>query len=145
MMTHMGSAARAMTFASTWGAALGFVLTLGCAAGPARPPQRQDTIAILSPRCAGLSSCLIGHVTTVAAAAPIAQAAVFLIRELEAGEPEPVRFFALTDEQGVFVVEQPPPGRYRISVYKDDRSVEVTGMLLGAPGTTVLPVRLGSD
>lgn len=85
---------------------------------------------------------MLGHVTTAATAQPVAEAAVFLVRELEPGEDEPVRFFALTDEQGVFVVDEPPPGRYRISVYKEASSVEVAGMELGGAGTTMLPVRL---
>lgn len=119
-----------------------FGAALGCAAGQAPAPPAHDSVSVLSPRCAGSSSCVLGHVTTAATAQPVAEAAVFLIRELEPGEDEPVRFFALTDEQGVFVVDEPPPGRYRISVYKEASSVEVAGMELGGAGTTMLPVRL---
>lgn len=118
--------------------------TLGCVAGgqgPVSPPQR-DTISILSPRCAGIRSCVLGHVTAASSAAPVAQAAVFLVRDAELGEQEPVRFLTLTDEQGVFIVGDPPPGSYRIAIYKDDSGVEVSGMELGDEGTTLLPVRL---
>ena len=126
--------------------ALGLLL-LGCAASgcaitviEAQPAH--DTISILSPRCAGLSSCVLGHVTAAGTAAPVAEAAVFLERDLEQGEDEPVRFLSLTDEQGVFIIDEPPPGSYRIAVYKGDASVEVIGMELGRAGTTILPVRL---
>lgn len=92
-----------------------------------------------------MNSCVLGHVTTTRTATPVAEAVVFLIRELEDDELEPLRFFALTDEQGVFVIDDPPPGSYRVSVYKDDSSVEVTGMQLRGAGTTMLPVHLGLD
>lgn len=118
--------------------------SLGCAASRGRPvePRQRDTISILSPRCAGIRSCVIGHVTS-GLAAPVAEAAVFLERELEQDEHEPVRILTLTDEQGVFIVNNPPPGRYRIAVYKNDSSIEVSGMELGQEGTTMLPVHLG--
>jgi len=117
--------------------------TLACvvARGPGSAPQR-DTISILSPRCAGIRSCVLGHVTAASSAAPVAEAAVFLVRELERDEQEPIRILTLTDEQGVFVVSDPPPGSYRIAIYKDDSSVEVSGMELGDEGTTMLPIRL---
>lgn len=70
---------------------------------------------------------------------------MFLEREPQTGETEPIRILALTDEQGVFVVDDPPAGRYRLAVYKDDSSVEVAGLELGREGTTMLPVRLGVD
>jgi hypothetical protein len=120
-------------------------LTLsGCASsGPVVQPH--DTISIVSPRCAGVRSCVVGHVTAAGTAAPVAEAAVFLEREPERGEDEPIRILALTDEQGVFVVDDPPPGSYRLAVYKDDSSVEVAGLELGRDGTTVLPVRLAIE
>ncbi len=122
-------------------------VTTSCAAArhaPAGPAQR-DTISIVSPRCAGVHSCVLGHVTASGTAAPVAKAAVFLEREPEAGEAEAIRILALTDEQGVFVVDDPPPGSYRIAIYKDDSSVEVAGLELGRDGTTMLPVRLGLE
>jgi hypothetical protein len=128
-----------------WPAALTIALTLGCVAGEVEPERLHDTISILAPRCAAVRSCLLGHVTAAGTAAPVAEAAVFLVRELEPGEEEPVRFFALTDEQGVFVVDEPPAGSYRIAVYKEASSVEVTGMELGREGTTMLPVRLALE
>jgi len=114
----------------------------GCIAGQIEPEPMHDTISTVSPRCAGVSSCVLGHVTAAGTAAPVAEAAVFLERELEAGEDEPVRIIALTDEQGVFIISEPPPGSYRIAVYKSESSVEVIGMELGREGTTLLPVRL---
>jgi hypothetical protein len=128
-----------------WAAAVAMGATFGCAGGQLEPPPRHDTISILSPRCAGVSSCVLGHVTEAGTAAPIAEAAVFLERELEPGEDEPVRILALTDEQGVFIVNEPPPGSYRIAVYKSESSVEVSGMELGREGATLLPVRLALD
>ncbi len=47
---------------------------------PDRPVAR-ESISIVSPRCVGARSCVLGHVTTVLDAAPIAKAAVFLTRE----------------------------------------------------------------
>lgn len=119
----------------------------GCAAGDRATSMRaqHDTISILSPRCAGVRSCVVGHVTASGTAAPVAEAAVFLEREPEQGEAEPIRILALTDEQGVFVVDDPPPGSYRLAVYKGDSSVEVAGLELGRDGTTVLPVRLALE
>jgi hypothetical protein len=119
----------------------------GCVAGDRAASSRaqHDTVSILSPRCAGVRSCVVGHVTAAGTAAPVAEAAVFLEREPEQGESEPVRILALTDEQGVFVVDDPPPGSYRLAVYKGDSSVEVAGLELGREGTTVLPVRLGIE
>jgi hypothetical protein len=122
-------------------------LTLSaCVAGDrATGITQRETISILSPRCAGVRSCVVGHVTAAGTAAPVAEAAVFLEREPEQGEDDPIRILALTDEQGVFVIDDPPPGSYRLAVYKDDSSVEVAGLELGRDGTTVLPVRLGID
>ena len=115
---------------------------LGCVAGQVEPEPLHDSISIFSPHCAGLSSCVVGHVTTPGSATPVAEAAVFLVREPDGDETEEVRILALTDEQGVFVVDEPPVGRYRIAVYKDASHVEVIGMELGGPGTTMLLVRL---
>jgi hypothetical protein len=119
-------------------------VALGCVASERAPvePSARDSISILSPRCAGLRSCVLGHVTVSGTAAPVAEAAVFLERELDSDDGEPVRILALTDEQGVFTVGDPPPGSYRIAVYKEDSSVEVSGMELGREGTTMLPIRL---
>ncbi|HLT38284.1 MAG TPA: carboxypeptidase-like regulatory domain-containing protein [Enhygromyxa sp.] len=118
---------------------------VGCVGGRSPSPRPQhDTISILSPRCAGVRSCVLGHVTASDTAAPVAEAAVFLERESDPAEGEPIRILTLTDEQGVFVVDDPPPGSYRIAIYKGASSVEVAGLELGRDGTTVLPVRLGS-
>ncbi|PRQ09039.1 carboxypeptidase-like regulatory domain-containing protein [Enhygromyxa salina] len=129
----------------TWAAAVAAGVALGCVAGKPEPEPLHDTISILSPRCAGVSSCVLGHVTEAGTSAPVAEAAVFLERELAPGEEEPVRIIALTDEQGVFIVSEPPPGSYRIAVYKSQSSVEVSGMELGREGATLLPVRLALD
>jgi hypothetical protein len=123
-------------------AVVGLGAVLGCVAGKPEQKPLHDSISIFSPRCAGLRSCVVGHVTAPDTATPVAEAAVFLVRELEPGEEEPVRILALTDEQGVFVVDDPPLGSYRIAVYKDASHVEVMGMDLGGPGTTMLLVRL---
>ena len=117
----------------------------GCVVSVVEAEPVHEVISVVAPRCAGVSSCLLGHVTTAGTAAPIAEAAVFLERELAPGEDEPVRIISLTDEQGVFVVDEPPPGSYRIAVYKNDSSVELTGMELGHAGTTMLPVRLTTE
>jgi hypothetical protein len=127
---------------SVWPVLLSLGVALGCVAGTPEPEPLHDSISIFSPRCAGLRSCVVGHVTAPGTSAPVAEAAVFLVRELEPGEQEPVRILALTDEQGVFVVDEPPVGSYRIAVYKHASHVEVIGMELGGPGTTMLLVRL---
>lgn len=129
-----------------WPAVLAITAALGCTAGVVQPEPFHDTISIVSPpRCAGVRSCVLGHVTAAGTAAPVAEAVVFLTRELEPGEDEPLRFYALTDEQGVFVVDDPPAGSYSVWVYKGDSSAEVTGMDLGGDGTTMVPVRLALD
>ena len=74
--------------------------------------------------------------------ADIGHAAVFIERE---GEGDPVVLLTKTDAQGVFTIAEPPPGSYRIAVYKDASSIEIVGMDLGDPGTTVLPVRLALE
>ena len=127
--------------------ALALASVSACSLGPSepiRPPQR-DTVSIVSPRCEGVRSCVLGHVTAAGTATPIAEAAVFLEREPEADELEPIRILALTDAQGVFEVDDPPPGSYRLAIYKDDSSIEVAGIELGRAGTTILPVRLRAD
>lgn len=119
----------------------------GCVGGQAPPseaPVARDTISILSPRCAGVHSCVLGHVTAAETAAPVAKASVFLERAPGPGEVEGegTLIMALTDEQGVFTVSDPPPGNYRIAIYKEAGVVEVVGLELGRAGTTVLPIRL---
>ena len=125
-----------------WPALLSLGAALGCVAGQVQSEPLHDSVSIFSPHCAGLRSCVVGHVTTPGSAVPVADAAVFLVRDLAPDETEPVQILALTDEQGVFVVDEPPVGRYRIAVYKDASHVEVIGMQLGDPGTTMLLVRL---
>lgn len=122
------------------------LLAIGCAPAQraAVAPAARDTISVVSPRCAGVRSCLLGHVTVANSAAPVAQAAVFLERELP-GSDRPQLILRLTDEQGVFAVHDPPPGSYRIAVYKADSRVEVMGMQLGGEGTIMLPVRLALE
>jgi hypothetical protein len=122
---------------------LAMSLSAGCVTPtPARPAVR-NSVAILSPRCVGVQSCVLGHVTTALDAAPIARAAVFLVREDGEGTHEPIQ--TLTDEQGVFTVIDPPPGSYRVEVFKEAAKVEVVGLELGHAGTTMVPVRLAVD
>ena len=121
------------------------LLACACAGQQPGPELARNTVTIVPPHCAQLSACVLGHVTVVGTTAPVAKATVFLERELQAEESEPLRLYALTDELGVFIFEEPPPGRYRLAVYKEDSSVEVGGLELGAPGTTLLPVRLDLD
>jgi hypothetical protein len=124
---------------------LGLVIGPGCisVAKPPVPPAALGGVVLVSPRCAGVRSCLLGQVVAAESARPMARAAVFLERE-DAGKSEPKneRIMRLTDEQGVFTVEDAPVGRYRLAVYKDARSLEVRGLSLGARGTTMVPVRL---
>jgi hypothetical protein len=73
----------------------------------------------------------------------MARAAVFLEREEGPAKADgPVRIVTITDDQGVFAVADAPSGRYRLAVYKEERQLEVRGLELGAPGTTMVPVRL---
>jgi hypothetical protein len=69
------------------------------------------------------------------------RAAVFLEREGGEGD-ERIRYVTVTDEQGVFTVENASAGSYRLAVYKEARRAERTGVELGAPGTTMVPVLL---
>jgi hypothetical protein len=118
-------------------------LVAACVARPPPRPVVRDSIAILSPRCVGVHSCVLGHVTTALDATPIARAAVFLVREGDDGSSEPIQ--TLTDEQGVFTVIDPPPGSYRVEVFKEAAKVEIAGLELGHAGTTMVPVRLVLD
>jgi hypothetical protein len=105
-------------------------------------PVIRDSITPITPRCAGVQSCLLGRVIAAETAAPLARAAVFLERIEAEPEPSPVRITKLTDDQGVFEVIDAPPGHYRLAVYKDERRHEITGVRLGDDGTTMIPVRL---
>ncbi|MEM7152913.1 MAG: carboxypeptidase regulatory-like domain-containing protein [Myxococcota bacterium] len=113
---------------------------------PTNPPVRashRGGVTFVQPRCATANSCLLGQVVTAETAIPLAQATVFLEREVaEDAAPEVVELTTLTDDQGVFAIEEPPAGRYRLQVFKRERRLEVRGLFLGEPGTTMVPVRL---
>jgi len=124
---------------------LGLFVGPGCisVARPPLPPAALGGVVLVSPRCAGVRSCLLGQVVAAESARPMARAAVFLEREdASATDSERARIMRLTDDQGVFTVEDAPVGQYRLAVYKDARSLEVRGLSLGARGTTMVPVRL---
>jgi hypothetical protein len=119
------------------------MLVAGCvtaaprAAGPTSPPAAP--ITVISPRCGAADSCLMGLVLEAESAKAMPQAAVFL--ELEAADGKPsVRYITVTDDQGVFTVVNAAEGSYRLAVYKEERRAERTGVELGMPGTTVVPV-----
>ncbi len=125
------------------------VLVLGPAcqvSAPTNPPQSasfRGGVTFVRARCASASSCLLGQVVAAETATPLSRATVFL--EREDGEdpgPTPVEITTLTDDQGVFAIEEPPAGRYRLQVFKRERRLEVHGLALGEPGTTMVPVRL---
>jgi hypothetical protein len=122
-------------------------LQVACGAVPhpsAAAPVFRGGVTLIGPRCAGARSCVLGHVVAAETSAPLSGAAVFFEREggaVEAATSSAI--VALTDEQGVFTVTDAPPGRYRLSVYKEARRVEVHGVEVAALGTTVIPVRLG--
>ncbi len=119
---------------------------VACVATSAPAPRTpvRDAISWVGPRCAGVQSCVLGRVTASETARPLVRAAIFLEQQLEGGdgEVEPVRLSALTDEDGVFTVQDPPPGHYRIAIYKEARHAEVRGIVLGGQGTTLVPVSL---
>ncbi|MCA9649053.1 MAG: carboxypeptidase regulatory-like domain-containing protein [Myxococcales bacterium] len=126
----------------------------GCRApAPTNPPVSgalRGGATIVPARCVSTQSCLLGQVVSAESATPLARATVFLEREdtLETGADEeaegggPVTITTLTDDQGVFAVEEPPAGRYRLRVFKRERELEIRGLPLGEPGTTMVPVRL---
>ncbi|MCA9706713.1 MAG: carboxypeptidase regulatory-like domain-containing protein [Myxococcales bacterium] len=111
-------------------------------------PVQRGGVTFVRARCAQTSSCLLGQVVAAETATPLSRATVFLEREADPqGEapsegPEPVEITTLTDDQGVFAIEEPPAGRYRLQVFKRERRLEVRGLALGEPGTTMVPVRL---
>ncbi len=119
----------------------------GCGPVPmpaANPPIHSlGGVTIVTPRCAEVRSCLLGQVVAAETSAPLARAAVFLVREPEGtpGEP-PLQIVRTTDEQGVFTVADAPTGRYSLSVYKGARRVYASGLELGGLGTSMVPVRL---
>lgn len=122
------------------------VLAAGCVT--AAPPQYVKTVApaspitVISPRCGEVQSCLMGLVLDADSAKALPQAAVFLESE-NGGDTR--RYVTVTDDQGVFTVENAAAGRYRLAVYKESRRAERTGVELGSPGTTVVPVLLPSS
>jgi hypothetical protein len=122
------------------------VLVLGpaCRApAPTNPPAgptHRGGVTFVRARCASASSCLLGQVVTAETAAPLPHATVFL--EREDGGDDAVEITTLTDDQGVFAIAEPPAGRYRLQVFKRERRLEVHGLSLGEPGTTMVPVRL---
>lgn len=119
-------------------------------------PERRGAgeVTLISPRCVGATSCVLGHVTAAENGAPLSRVAVFLepltadLAETEPspadGEPSPrgPTILALTDDQGVFTVVDPPPGAYRIAVYARSRKAEVRGLEIESKGTTMVPIRL---
>ncbi|MEM9463069.1 MAG: hypothetical protein AAGF11_53500 [Myxococcota bacterium] len=124
---------------------------------PTNPPVsaiNRGGVTFVRARCASASSCLLGQVVAAETATPLSRATVFLEREDGDGDgdddggggetkgPQPVKITTLTDDQGVFAVEEPPAGRYRLQVFKRERRLEVRGLALGQPGTTMVPVRL---
>jgi hypothetical protein len=131
------------------GALLLAALGAGCApaAATAVPDTRTAAgvggVTFISPRCPAAASCLLGQVIAAESANPLVKAAVFLEREEQDSEDgTPIRFLRLTDDQGVFTVVDAPAGRYRIAIYADERKLGANGLVLGAPGTTVVPVRM---
>ncbi|MCX4245054.1 carboxypeptidase-like regulatory domain-containing protein [Paraliomyxa miuraensis] len=127
-------------------ASLFVVLMLGSACrAPAAPnppagPGHRGGVTFVRARCAQTSSCVLGQVVAAETAAPLSRATVFLEREDGGGEA--VQITTLTDDQGVWSVEEPPAGSYRLRVFKRERRFEVRGLTLGQPGTTMVPVRL---
>ncbi len=107
---------------------------------PVQPRTGRSSVSLITPRCAGVQSCLLGRVTAAESARPLARAAVFL--ERIGGEADQLRIQTLTDEDGVFSIANPPPGHYRLAIYKEARRVEMSGMALGEAGTTMIPVRM---
>lgn len=138
---------RATSSPTAWWLASSLLLALlgGCAAQHETQEPTRNTVTIVPARCGQVGVCVLGHVTVAGTTAPVAKATVFLEREQREGEPEALRLYALTDELGVFIFEEPPPGNYRLAVYKEDSSIELGGLELGAPGVTLLPVRLALD
>ncbi|MBL4684261.1 MAG: hypothetical protein JKY37_06710 [Nannocystaceae bacterium] len=90
----------------------------------------------------------MGQVVAAESATPLSQATIFLEREeapdatTEDDVETSVRIMRITDDEGVFTVIDAPAGRYRLAVYKEERRYEVRGLLLDAPGTIMVPVRL---
>lgn len=131
-------------------ACAGTLLLVGCSTQPipaTTSPSGAGGVTFIRPRCVEVRSCLLGQVIAAESATPLSRAAIFLEREVERGgirEPgtAPLRIVTMTDDQGVFTVVDAPEGRYRMAVYKDARRLEARGLELGAPGTTVVPVRL---
>lgn len=126
------------------GLLLGISLLTACApvthVQPQTPVAVRDSVTLIGPRCAGTSSCLLGRVTAAESGQPLSQAAVFL--EPIGEQTQTSMIIALTDDQGVFTIENPPLGNYRLAVYKQARHAEVRGLELGAQGTVVVPVML---
>jgi len=123
--------------------------------GVTRAPNTRvaGEVTLISPRCVGATSCVLGHVTAAESGAPLSRVAVFLEplggasdEGPSTGETEQAGvdgiILALTDDQGVFTVVDPPPGAYRIAVYAKSRKAEVRGLKIETKGTTMVPIRL---
>ena len=129
-----------------WAVSLGLLAGLGCMAcsaaprNPPRPPIR-DAVLVTEARCAGVHSCVVGYISAAESERPLSNASVWFERE-DASEGEGEMFGATTDFEGVFVVVDPPPGRYTIGVYRGARRKQFHGVELGAPGTRVAVISL---
>lgn len=128
----------------------GTALLGGCLAPTYNPGTRAPLageVTVIAPRCVGATSCVLGHVTAAETGAPLSRAAIFLEDtggDTEEGEGGAPVILALTDEQGVFTIVDPPPGHYRLAIYARARKAEVRGLEIAADGTTMVPVRLAS-
>lgn len=102
----------------------------------------RDAVLVTEARCAGVHSCLMGYVSAAESERPLSKASVWFEREEDASVGAGQMFGATTDFEGVFVVVDPPPGRYTIGVYRGARRKEFRGVELGAPGTKVAVITL---
>jgi len=127
-------------------------LSSGCATpertAPTVAPSLPGPIQVFGPACPGVRSCLMGRVVAAETMAPLARAMIFLERTAaptattEADLSATVHYVRFTDKDGVFTVTDVPAGLYRLAVYNEARRKELSGISLGEPGTTMVPVRL---
>ncbi len=97
----------------------------------------RSAVTLVRSQCVNTTRCVLGFVHAAESGAALPGAVVFL-----QSDSDSAMLVAKSDEQGVFLVQDPPAGRYRLSVFQRSRRFEVHGVEIGPAGTTLIPIRI---